>query len=449
MSSLTRSLSLAQASAINVIDMVGIGPFVALSFVMSAMGGAPCMLAWLLGALLSMLDGFTWAQLGSALPKAGGSYIFLQKLYGENRWGRLFSFLYIWQTSIQAPLVIASGAIGFATYFNYVYPVDDFQRKCISGALVVLIVALLYRKIGSIGNISLMLSVVVMGIMLWLIASGWIYDSPLSVSWAQVWNVTFDKSFFTQLNEASLKTIYCFLGYYNVCHLGGEIKNPQKNIPRSIFISIAIITCLYLAMQWSVLRVISVNEAASHEYVVSMFFEKIYNRQVALFATGGILIVAFSSLFAVVLGYSRVPYAAAVDGNYFKIFAKLHPRLNFPYMSLLILGSIAFVFSLLFKMKEIISAIIVVRILIQFVSQALGIIIFNKNIEQESPTFKMPLFPLPAILSIIIWLYIFGWSQWVYIAGAFVIIITGVILFLILSYQQMKWPFLKNEKSKF
>jgi amino acid transporter len=438
---LIRGLGLKEATALNMIDMVGIGPFITIPFIIGAMNGPQCILAWILGAVLSFMDGFVWAELGAKYPHAGGSYVFLQKLYGEKKWGSLFSFLYIWQTSIQAPLVIASGAIGFSQYLNYLVPIDAFQQKIVSGSLVLLLGFLLYRKITDVGKISVFMWVVVGGTLLWLIFAGLThFDAKLAFTYApDAFDLT--PAFFFALGTASTKTIYSFLGYYNVCHLGGEIKEPAKNIPRSIFISIAGIAVLYLLMQISVLGVIPWREAKDSQFIVSTFFEHIYGQAAAQVATGLILFVAISSLFAVMLGYSRVPYAAAVDGNYFKVFAKLHPTKNFPHISLIILCAIAFSFSLLFKLKEVITAIIVMRILVQFIGQAVGVIALHYRKKQEHFPFKMWLFPLPALMSIAIWLFIFLTSDWQYIAGAVGVILIGVVIFLFRAKQIKAWPY--------
>lgn len=430
MSKLIRGLSLRQSVAINMIDMVGIGPFITIPFIIGAMNGPQCIIAWMLGALLSFCDGCVWAELGAKWPQAGGSYVFLQNLYGK-KYGKLFSFLYIWQTTIQAPLVIASGAIGFASYLQYLIPLQTWQQKCVSGSLVLFLVFLLYRKITDIGKISVFMGIIVCGTILWLIISGLMqFDANLAFTYPKdAFKLT--PLFFVGLGVASQKTIYSFLGYYNVCHLGGEIKEPEINIPRSIFISIFGITVLYLLMQISVLGVIPWQDAKGSEFIVSTFFEKIYGITIAKIATGLILFIAISSLFAVMLGYSRVPYAAAVDGNYFKIFSKLHPTKNFPHISLLILGGVAFCFSLLFKMKEIISAIIIMRILIQFVSQSIGILLLHQQKKEEKFPWRMPLYPLPALVGIAVWLFIFYTAELQYKIFAFGIIASGIILYFV------------------
>ncbi len=444
MTNLSRSLNLKQATAINMIDMVGIGPFITMPFVIGAMNGPACLIAWLLGALLSFSDGFVWAELGAKYPEAGGSYVFLKKLFGEKKWGSFFSFLYIWQTTIQAPLVIASGAIGFAEYFSYLVQLDDMQRKIVSGALIVLLTFLLYRKTADIGKISVALWVGVMGTMLWLIFAGFTHFNFHQAFDFSSGNIGFSTVFFAGLGQATVKTIYSYLGYYNVCHLGAEIKDPVKNIPKSVFISIAGISVLYLLMQTSVLGVIPWQEAKDSRFVVSIFFERIYGTVGASIATVLILWIALASLFSVILGYSRVPYAAAVDGDYFSIFKKVHPTKNFPHASLLILCSVAFVFSMLFKLKEVISTIVVIRILIQFISQSIGAIMLRRR--KEKLPFKMWLFPVPALIAIAIWLFVFFTSEPRFIYYAFGVILTGAILFLVHTKRKSVWPFLKESQ---
>ena len=438
---LTRGLGLKEATAINMIDMVGIGPFITIPFIIQAMNGPQCMLAWLLGALLAFADGFVWAELGAAMPRAGGSYEFLKEIYGPRKWGRLFSFLYIWQTSIQAPLVIASGAIGFSKYASYLYPFDPLMQKLISGSLVIVLTLLLYRNIQSVGKISLLLWTGVIITMAWMIFGGLTHFSPaLAFTYPEH---AFDLTplFWAGLGAASIKTVYSFLGYYNVCHLGGEIKNPEKNIPRSIFISIAGIAILYLLMQISVLGVIPWREAKDSSYIVSTFFEKIYGPKAALLATGLILWIAFASLFSVMLGYSRVPYAAALDGNYFRLFARVHPSKHIPHVSLLILGGTAFLFSLLFKLSEVITAIIVMRIIVQFIGQSVGVFCLRQKRKKLNLPFKMWLYPLPALLGIIIWVFIFFSSDTPFILGALGVIALGTIVYLIKARTEQEWPF--------
>ena len=169
---LERGLGLKEASALNMINMVGIGPFIVIPIVVKTMGGPQAIVAWVVGVLLALMDGFVWSELGAAMPRAGGSYFFLRESYGPARWGKAMSFLLIWQTMFQAPLVIASGAIGFSQYFTYLIPLTGMEQKAISGVLVVILVILLYRRITTVGRLSLLLWTGVVLTFIWLIWGG-------------------------------------------------------------------------------------------------------------------------------------------------------------------------------------------------------------------------------------------------------------------------------------
>lgn len=440
---LDRKISILQATAINMTDMVGIGPFVVLSMVAEIMQGPWFLYAWIAGAVLSFIDANVWSQLGSTYPLAGGSYNFLKEGFGP-KWGKLMSFLFVWQTMIQAPLVIASAAIGFASYFRYIYPLNDWQGKTLSGSIVILIVALLYRKIEAIGKISVMLWVGVLITMAWLIGGGLFHGNFLQPIIHMNDGLKLDHAFAAALGFASVKTIYSYLGYYNVCHLGGEIMHPQKNIPKSMFISIIGIAVLYLMMNISVASVLPLEQIQKSKFVVSEFVAVLYGSTAANIATVLILWVAFASVFSATLGYSRIPYAAASDGAFFKIFAKVHPTKHFPYISLLVLGSVAFVFSLLFKLHEVINAILAMRILIQFIGQAIGLILLVKKKGMKHFAWKMPLYPIPVILAIIIWGLVFISTGFTMILGGLTVTALGIIAYLIKSNRNQEWPFMKK-----
>jgi fructoselysine transporter len=437
---LVRGLGLKEAVALNMIDMIGIGPFVVSPLVIRAMGGPQALLAWTAGAVLALLDGFVWSELGAALPRAGGSYVFLREAYGPGKWGRLMSFLFVWQTLIQAPLVIASGAIGFSQYATYLHPFTAYQQKAISGAVVVLLVALLYRRITTIGKISVLLWVGVIGTMIWLIGGGIThFNASLAFSFPPG---AFHLShlFFAGLGAAMVSTTYTYWGYYNICNLGGELREPQKNIPRGIFISIVGIAILYLAMQTSILGVVPWQKAQNSPFLVSTFVETISGPFAARIATMLVLWIAFASIFASLLGYSRIPYAAALDGSFFSIFARVHPQKKFPHVSLLFLGAVAFVSSLLFRLSTVIAAILATRLLVQFIGQAMGLILLHRRWPPERFPFKMWLYPLPAILTMCGWAALF-WATGAARKWGLLLIGLGIVAFLLRAREVRQWPF--------
>ena len=441
---LERGLGLKEAVALNMIEIVGIGPFVVSSMVIKAMGGPQALIAWLAGALLATLDGFVWSELGAAMPKAGGTYVFLHEAYGPQRWGRLMSFLFVWQTLIQAPLSVASAAIGFSDYARYLYPLSRWEAKAISGGLVILLVILLYRRISTIGKISVLLWAGVIATMLWLIWGGLRhFDSRIAFDFppgafqvSSVW--------FAGLGAAMVSTIYSYWGYYNICHLGGEIREPEKNIPRGIFLSIAGITVLYLAMQASVLGVVPWREAQNSPFLASLFVERLYGPGAARVITAMVLWIALASVFSVLLGYSRVPYSAALDGNFFPVFGRVHPTKHFPHISLLLLGGLAFVFSLTLKLKTAIAAILAMRLLVQFIGQAVGVMLLRRRWGAERLPFKMWLYPVPAVLTMLAWAWLFWQTGPVRNYGLLEIAL-GVIAFLVWTREMRQWPFTNTQ----
>ncbi len=412
------------------IDMVGIGPFVVMPLVIGYFGNGLFIWAWVFGAISSLIDGMIWSELGAKYPRAGGTYNFHRIAFGE-KGGKLMSFLFVWQTSIQAPLVVASASIGFAQYLTYIVPLELWEQKLVSGGLVIFVFILLYRKIETIGKISVMMGSIVILTILWIIISGLTHQQHSIPLIPQKPDSFFSFAFWAAIAHGSLKTVYSYLGYYNVCHLGGEIKRPEINIPRSIFISIFGIAILYLLMNISVMSVIPWQEAKHMDkYLVSSFMEQLYGNRAAVIVTVLILCIAMSSLFAVVLGYSRIPYAAASDGNFFKVFSKLHPTKKFPHISLIVLCSLGFIFSMIFKLTDVITAILAMRILVQFISQGVGVMLLRKKIGKKDLPFKIWLFPIPVILSIISWLFLFYHTGKFAIWGM-IIAAVGVIVFFI------------------
>ena len=440
---LERRLGLKEAVALNMIEIVGIGPFVVSALVIRAMGGPQAILAWIAGAVLAVLDAFVWSELGAAMPKAGGTYVFLSEAYGPGKWGRLMSFLFVWQTFLHVPLSVASAAIGFADYARYLYPFTAWEGKAISGGLVLFLIVLLYRRIETIGKISVLLWIGVIGVMLWLIWGGVRhFDAKLAFDFPPG-AFQLSSLWFAALGSAMVSTVYAYWGYYNICHLGSEIKEPEKNIPRGIFLSVLGIMVLYLAMQTSILGVIPWREAQESKFLASLFVERLYGHTAAQFATAMILWVALASVFSVLLGASRVPYSAAIDGNFFPVFGRLHPTKHFPHVSLVVLGGLAFVFSVILSLKFAIAGILAVRLIVQFIGQAVGVMLLRRRWGAERFPFKMWLYPVPAVLTMIGWAWLF-WQTGAARKWGLLEIALGVVAYLIWSWDRKQWPFAKE-----
>ena len=440
-SGLRRELGLVQATALAITDMIGIGPFITIPLFLSTMGGPQAMLGWVVGAALAFCDGLVWAELGAAMPKAGGSYNYLREAFGPASAGRWFSFLIVWQIMFSAPLSVASGSIGFANYFHYLVPqLSDFAVRILASAVPLALVLLLYRRIRAIGNMSVVLLSGVLVGCFWIIASGIphlsaarIFDFPphaFRLSWA----------FWIGLGHATLYALYDYFGYYNVCYLAEEIREPARVIPRAILFSIAAVAALYLLMNVSILSVVPWREAAQSKFIASTYIEKLFGTGAGRLMTLLMLWIAFSSVFSLLLGYSRIPYAAAADGNFFRVFARLHPQGDFPHVSLVALGVVASIFSL-GHLPDVIGSLVATRVLVQYLPQAIGFFVLRARRPDLPRPFRMWFYPVPGIAIVLGWLYILGTSQPRALLFALAVFVLGSVTFFVRSKMRGEWPF--------
>jgi amino acid transporter len=450
---LLRRLGLLPATALNMSNMVGVGPFITIPALMGAIngGGPQAMLGWIVGLLIAIPDGLVWAELGAAMPGSGGSYLYLRDGYGREKWGRLMAFLFIWQFILSGPLEIGSGFIGFKQYLRYLWPHAgdaqlDRRLQLITVALGVIAVALLYRKISSIGTITVALWCGVLLTTGAVILSGVGHFNPRIAFDFPPNSFHFSMGFIFGLGAAARIGIYDYLGYYDVCYIGDEIKEPQKNIPRSILISLLAIACIYVAMNLSIIGVVPWRDFAVTDPdkpappIASMFIEKLYGSKAAFAFTLLVLWTSFASVFALLLGYSRIPYAAAQDGAFFKAFGTLHRTKQFPHISLLLIGGLSIAASFL-SLQAVIDALVTMRILIQFIGQ-IGAVVRLRKLKPESEwPFRMWFYPLPALLALAGWIFLFATAGKQEILYSLIALGTGVIAYLIWSKRQAIWPF--------
>ncbi len=469
---LVRGIGLGSATALNMIDMIGVGPFITIPLIISAMGGPQAMLGWVLGAVLAICDGLVWAELGAAMPGSGGSYRYLKEIYGPQKLGRLVSFLFIWQLSFSAPLSIASGAIGLSQYAAFFWPRLELVwsnhtwalHLPLFGTLQLTLVAmpatflaigvcaltafLLYRRITAIARLTKVLWAGVMATIGWIIFAGLTHFNAHRAFDLPPGAFSFSRDFFHGLGGAMLIAAYDIGGYYNVCFLGDEVKEPGKNIPRALLLSILAVACLYVVMNVSVLGVIPWRELAqsgasnSKLYVVSTLMQRLYGQGAASIISALVMWTAFASVFSLTLGYSRVPYAAALDGNYFRAFAKVHPVHKFPYVSLLALTGVAAVFCFL-RLADLIAALIVIRIVLQFLVQSIGVIVLRIRRPDMARPFRMWLYPVPALVASASFVFILISRKDFLreVRYAAVILVVGVVIYCVRSWRRREWPF--------
>jgi basic amino acid/polyamine antiporter, APA family len=426
---LVRGIGLLQATALNMSNMVGIGPFITIPLILASMGGPQCMLGWLFGSVLALCDGLIWSELAAALPGTGGTYFYLRTALEKTRLGRILPFLFIWQFIFSGPLEIGSGLIGFSQYVGYFWrDMGPAQTRLVSLAAGAVLVVLLYRRITAVGRLAVVLWIGMLITVILVIASGVAnFDARLAFDFPPD-AFKFSKKLVIGLGAAMAIAMYDFLGYYDICYVGGEVRNPARVIPRSIIYSLLAVAAIYSLTNLSMIAVIPWREAIKSKYIGALFIEKLYGTRAASVVTVLILWTAFASVFALLLGYSRIPYAAALDGHFFKIFARLHPSGKFPHVSVLLVGVLSILASF-WTLDAVISSLLTSRILVQFIAQIFALAYMRRHRSDIQWPFRMWLYPIPSIIAFTGWSYVFVTSGWVYVGFGVLTLLAGVVVY--------------------
>ena len=431
---LIRSMGLLQATATNVISMVGVGPFLTIPFMVAAMNGPHVIYAWIAGLVLALADGLVYAQLGAALPGSGGGYLYLREAFQPFGLGKPMAFLFIFQTILIAPLSVAGGAVGFADYLQFVWVgMSALEHNLIAAAVCIVSTALLWRKIEDIGRLAVVMLIVVLVTVGWVIVAGLFTFSPTQAFAFPPEAFTFDRNLLMSVGAASVLAMYSYGGYNQVCNIGDEIKDPSRTIPRSIFLSTFLVAALYMLMTIVILGMIPWQEVKESRTVASVFVERTFSnpetgRTAGIVMTGLILFVAAASLYATILGYSRVPYAAARDGDFFKAFAHVHPTKRFPDVSLVTIAIVSIPFCF-FSLGQLVSWLIQVQVLLRFIWQCAAVILLRRYRQDIPQPFTMWLYQWPAILSGALWLFIFFTGPLEGIVFSFSFLAAGVLAY--------------------
>lgn len=444
---LIRHFGSIQATALNMSNMIGIGPFITIPLLMTAMGGPQALLGWLIAVLIVIPDGMVWSELGAAMPGSGGSYLYLREGFGHRTLGRLMAFLFIWQFIISGPLEIASGYIGFASYLGYIWKGMPSWGPNLAVAIVGLVnILLLYRQIRHIGQITVSLWIGTLITTGAVIFTGIRHFNPQIAFDFPPGAFNFSTGFLFGLGAAARVGVYDYLGYYDICYIGEEVKNPGRTIPRSIIISVIAVALIYISINLSIIgvvpwrEIVPADQKPAAQFVVSLMMEKIYGPKIASALTVMILWTAFGSVFALLLGYSRIPYAAARDGYFFRVFARLHPKGNFPYVSLLTMGLIS-IFCSFLPLQIVIDVLLATRIVIQFIGQIVAVSLLRKRAPEMDRPYKIWFYPLPSLIAFFGWVFVFSTSGKEIILFSLAAMAIGVVGYLLWSRYTSRWPF--------
>ncbi|MEU8636192.1 APC family permease [Amycolatopsis sp. NPDC048633] len=436
-----------QATAINMTQMCGIGPFVTIPAMVATMGGPQAMFGWIIGAIVALADGLIWAELGAAMPGAGGTYLYLREAF-QYRTGRLMPFLFVWSAVLFIPLIMSTGIIGLVQYLGYLIPgvTDDAGTtplgKIIGVGITLVIVAALFRKIGQIGKLTTVLFVVMLIAVLTTVVAAFTHFSG-----AQAFAFTpgafssaGEGTFWGGLGAGLIIAIYDYLGYNTTAYLGGEVRNPGRTLPRSILFSIVGIMSLYFLLQVGVLGSVPLEELKTATSVASTVLEQAWGTVTAKIVTVFIVVAAVGSVFAGLLGGSRVPFEAARDKVFLSMFGKLHPKLNLPTAGVLTMGAITIIGSL-FTLTDVINAAVATLVIIQSLAQVAAIVTLRRRQPNLKRPYRQWLYPVPTIVALVGWVYIYVSATWLSIGLSLGWIAVGAIAYLVYAKTENTWPF--------
>jgi amino acid transporter len=443
-----RAIDLRGAVAVNVITMIGIGPLVTIPLVIAALGGPLALVGWIAGAVVALCDGLVWAELSSRFPGSGGTYVYLRGAFGEKTLGRALAFLFNWQFLLFAPCLLASGYIGFANYAGYLFPAaatNVVVHDAIAVGVGVATIAALYRRTSQVAAVGTVLAVAAV-LTLGLVALAALSHARFDHAFTLAAPIRFNAGLLAGFGSALYITLYDYVGYADAALLGDEVVRPQRTIPLAILLSVLIVALLYILLQVGVLGVIPWRSllgpdglpTAQSQYVGSYVVELAWGRWAAIGVTLLVLVTAFASVYGNLLGFSRIPFAAARDGAFLPAFAKLHPRKEIPHIALLAVGGLSLLASA-FTLDQVIAFLTAGIVLIQAVAQivALG----RLRARAPAAPFQMPLYPLPALVALAGWTLAFVYTGYTAIALGVGWLLVGTIVFLFAARAQRWWPF--------
>jgi amino acid transporter len=453
---LHRHFGLLHATALNVTMIVGAGVFATIPFMLKELPGPYALLGWLAGGALMLMDGLIWSELGAALPGSGGSYLYLLECYGRERWGRLMAFLFIWQFLFSGPLEIASGLIAAAQFANALDPrFEEFNKQWtwdakwqdadlavafgpgrIAAVLAgVVLLVLLYRRITALGRLTVTFWLGVLAVSAWILVEGVVhFDSSVALDFSGAAAETPDLRW--NLGTVMVLAMYSYLGYYNICYIGGEVRDAGRTIPRSILLSAVLVCLLFVALHLAMLGTVpwpSVDVENPGSYnLAAEFMKRIHDSWAGPWVSVLLIWSCLGSAFAGLLGYSRIPYGAACYGHFFSTLGRVHPRLRIPHVSLLLVGGLT-LFWCFFDLESVIKALFASRILGQFVPQIIGLVLLRYRRPDLPRPFRIWFYPVPCGLALAGWLYMFGSMEWPFLVLGGATLALGAAVFRVWS----------------
>jgi amino acid transporter len=379
-----------------------------------------------------------WAELGAAMPGAGGTYVYLREAF-QYRTGKLMPFLFIWTVLLTIPLIMSTGIIGMVEYLGFFFPHMSWTAVHLISVLAsFLVVFLLYRRIESIRAITIALWIIMLVAVVGTSAAGFSDFHPdLAFSFPAN---AFGSQFFFGLGAGLIIGIYDYLGYFTTAYMGDELRNPGRTMPGSILISVIAMMFVYLALNISVLGVVPWQEVATSKSIASLVVEHSWGHTAAAVMTILIIVTAFASVFAGLLGGSRVPYQAAQDKVFLPAFGRLHAKHGFPHVALLTMG-VVMAAGTFFDLTQVINMLLAATIIVQSAAQIVALVVLRKRQPELRRPYRQWLYPLPCIVAMLGWIYVYVSASTVSLILSGAWIVAGLVVFMVWARINKAWPF--------
>jgi len=433
-----RSIGLFSATAINMTQMCGIGPFITIPLMVAAMGGPQAVVGWIAGALLAVADGMVWAELGAAMPGSGGTYVYLREAF-QYRTGKLMPFLFIWTVLLAVPLTMSTGIIGMVEYLQFFFPhLSWLMVHLISVVATGMVVLLLYRRIESIRSITIALWVIMLVAVVGVSAAGLTnFHADLAFTFPPD---AFGSHFFVGLGAGLIIGIYDYLGYFTTAYMGDELRDPGRTMPGSIIISVIAMMFVYLILNISVLGVVPWHDIVESKSIASLVVEHSWGHAAAAVMTVLIVVTAFASVFAGLLGGSRVPYQAAHEKVFLSVFGRLHAKHGFPHVALLTMGVVTAI-GTFFDLQEVINMLLTASIIVQSLAQIAALVVLRRRQPGLERPYRQWLYPVPCIVALFGWIYVYVSASTLSLILSGVWILAGLAVFVVWARLNRAWPF--------
>ena len=351
---LVRGLGLWAAIAVVIGDTIGSGIFLVSSDMARMVGSASLVFAaWIVGGLFVLCGAFCYAELGAMFPRAGGPYAYLTRGLGPV-WGFLFGWM---SAFLERPVAMATLAAGFLRFLGFLFPIvgaplltirlagGEFTvtaAQPLAALVVIFVTALNYLSVKMGGAIQMALTSIKVGTIAAIVAGGMLFGARHAVVAATSEPMAQPSLAGTILAilSALVPAMWAYNGFNDLGHLGEEVVEPQKNIPRAILFGLGTIGALYLLANVIYFRVLPFAAVAGSAHVASDAVRTFAGERGAMALTVAMAISALGALHVVVMTGARIPYAMARDGVFFQFATRVHPRLRTPSGSLLFLGTI-------------------------------------------------------------------------------------------------------------